>query len=659
MGAVKAFALRFLKRHVALVSFVAVASIAAAIVYELTHGGKPHRWVYDDPRLNYVDRTGDKPRAIWNEDEFECIGWRATYGCDPYGERDVTRDRKCDEPLSRVSGYCEVRNATSGEIFRVMLATCKSWRWYLVKQLTCNDARIFTDFSIRAAEYEHPPAIAAPLPPPKKKSADDKKKNNNQITAIENDTAPVSLKRGVVLIGFPKAIAGVYAIIRLLRFHGCALPVEVWIDPLEMHAKHSVLVELVNNYGVFLRVIEDPNATKFHAKPYTIYHSRFESVLFLDSDNIPVRDPTYLFDSPEFTKFGAMFWPDFWRPALDTPFNVQEQSALWQLLDMPFVDMFEQESGQVLVNKSMSAAAMSKLMFYSDNVPRLLTDWELVYGDKDLFRLAWLNTSTPFYFIQHTLALGGLYDKDEDFFCGISMIQRDPAGDFIFLHRNQAKLSGRRDQKVLITHYQKFTGGDGGATSLKRDLDKYRIQCKMHRLGQYICFLMNPKTLSGDATPFLIKSLDGTKYPQVEKQAIHFSIEGRSLLSKTEEAEIAVLEEKELQKQAAETAAELARKEHDNQTWYTLMFGGCVLLLGVLWKLNSYRKRQTLLPQQQQQQQQRPNRPTLGSKDLSLADDASSASSSSVTPSSSAANTANTVRRKRSMSIQYDDQHIL
>lgn len=655
MGVVKLFLLKFLKRHVVLVVFVSVATIIAAIVYELTNGGKPRASVFDDPRLNYVDLTGDKPREIWREDEFECLGWRATYNCDPYGERDHSRDRKCNEPMPRVSGYCEVRNATSGEIFRVMLATCKSWRWYLVKTLTCNDARLFSDFSIRAAEYQHPPAIAAPPVVPKKADTASKKKgNSNAAVAKVVDAAteaPVSFERGVVLIGFPKAIAGVYAIIRLLRYHGCALPVEVWIDPLEMHAKHSILVELVTKFNVFLRVIEDPNATKFHAKPYAIYNSRFESVLFLDSDNIPVRDPTYLFDSAEFTKFGAMFWPDFWRPAVDTPFNVHEQSALWQLLDMPFIDMFEQESGQLLVNKTKSAAAMSKLMFYSANVPRLLTDWELVYGDKDLFRLAWLNTSTPFYYVQHMVALGGLYDSEEDFFCGVAMIQRDPAGDFIFLHRNQAKLSGRRDQKVLITHYQKFTGGDGDATSLKRDLDKYRIQCKLRRLGQYICFLMNPKTVDGAATPFLIKSLDGTKYPQVEKQAVHFSIEGRSLLSKTEEAEIAAIEEKVLSKQAAESEAAVVAKKQADQTWYTLVFGGCVLLLGVLWKWNSYRKRQ-LLPQQQQmqQQQQRANRPSLGSKDLDMVEAASS--------SSSAAN-ANTVRRKKSMSIQYDDQHIL
>ena len=39
----------------------------------------------------------------------------------------------------------------------------------------------------------------------------------------------------------------------------------------------------------------------------------------LDSDNIPVRDPAFLFDSFEFKELGAVFWPDYWK---DQPENV-------------------------------------------------------------------------------------------------------------------------------------------------------------------------------------------------------------------------------------------------------------------------------------------------------------------------------------------------
>lgn len=40
----------------------------------------------------------------------------------------------------------------------------------------------------------------------------------------------------------------------------------------------------------------------------------------LDSDNIPARDPTFLFNSPEFRELGVVLWPDFFK---DQPENVR------------------------------------------------------------------------------------------------------------------------------------------------------------------------------------------------------------------------------------------------------------------------------------------------------------------------------------------------
>ena len=37
-----------------------------------------------------------------------------------------------------------------------------------------------------------------------------------------------------------------------------------------------------------------------------------EQVLMLDSDNLPLADPTYLFSEPLFKASGCLFWPDFW-----------------------------------------------------------------------------------------------------------------------------------------------------------------------------------------------------------------------------------------------------------------------------------------------------------------------------------------------------------
>ncbi|KAI9912267.1 hypothetical protein PsorP6_008847 [Peronosclerospora sorghi] len=336
----KTLVVRFLRRHLVLLLFLVTSSIIAAIVYDSTGGGKPKSWVYDDPALNAVDLEGpDRPRNLWTDEEFECLGWRATHNCDPYGPRDFARDRTCADPMPRSSGFCEVLNRTSGEILRVMLSTCKSWQWYLVPLLSCNDARRFTDFSIYAARYTHPP----PELPPRR--------------TLEGEEVD---KRGIVMIAYPKVVAGLYAIVRTLRFLGCALPVEVWIDPTEMRAEHSVLVELVKHYNA-----------------------------------------------------------------------------------------------------------------------------------------------------------------------------------------------------------------------------RYRIQCKMRRLGQYTCFMINPRTPDGSTTPSLIISLENTKYMSIEKYAIGYSIEGRGFLTSEEEAEVAKIEAEVQSTRDKETAAIMSARERSEKQTRTIFGAVIVVALGV------------------------------------------------------------------------------
>lgn len=51
----------------------------------------------------------------------------------------------------------------------------------------------------------------------------------------------------------------------------------------------------------------------FQIKADAIVQSSFEEVLYLDSDNIPLRDPAYLFDSALYKGPGQpqiVFWPD-------------------------------------------------------------------------------------------------------------------------------------------------------------------------------------------------------------------------------------------------------------------------------------------------------------------------------------------------------------
>lgn len=69
---------------------------------------------------------------------------------------------------------------------------------------------------------------------------------------------------------------------------------------------------------------------------------------------------------------------------------------LWELLDTPFVDMFEQESGQVLIDRVRHSAALELVNFYAFHEPNYLRKLDIFYGDKDLFRFAWMKLTLRF-----------------------------------------------------------------------------------------------------------------------------------------------------------------------------------------------------------------------------------------------------------------------
>lgn len=369
-----------------------------------------------------VDSSSDaaalaSPRTRWRPNEFECLGWIET---DDDG--DVVGRRECWQRVrTGDAGYCEVRNASSGEIFRVMHTTRLSLKDDV--RFTCELAQGFTEFRHLARTYAHDPPMA-----------------------IEDHPIP----HGIVIAVHERVLASAYASIRLLRAHGCALPIELWFRHSELARDNAVLQTLVDHFGpVTLRQIFDDRIEGFYVKAHALYYSRFANVLVLDADNFALRDPTFLFTSAAFTTHGAVFWPDFWRPS-NTIFNVHAQSLLWELLGLDPVDMFEQESGQVLVNRYASRPMLELVLFFATHTPRLLTKLQLVWGDKDLFRLAWLVAERSFFYVDARMPGSvGVVNHARERFCGMSMAQYDLSGrDVLFLHRNTRKLTGSGDKRI-------------------------------------------------------------------------------------------------------------------------------------------------------------------------------------------------------------------
>ena len=266
-------------------------------------------------------------------------------------------------------------------------------------------------------------------------------------------------------------------------------------------------------------------ANSYLSKPYAIAYSHFDQVLFLDSDNFPIKDPTYLFDTEEFRSNTAMFWKDFWSPKRND-YVLTEDSLVWELLGIDSSTAkqeMEMESGQMLIDRPKSIDALHALMFLTQTFSEWLEPLVLVWGDKDLFRLAWHMTHTPFHYIAQPPSLAGKdvvlkflsYDK----VCGITMVQHDPLGDPIFFHRNIAKLSKETDLSKVWEKGTKYVGTN-------EELE-YKIEGSPSYYLLHGCYHPKPSVRSS------FEEIDyrGSNVEYFEEKLLQFAREGFKLLA--------------------------------------------------------------------------------------------------------------------------------
>lgn len=98
------------------------------------------------------------------------------------------------------------------------------------------------------------------------------------------------------------------------------------------------------------------------------------------------------------------------------------------------------------MDRARHAAPLELVYFYAFHATNFLEKLEVVYGDKDLFRLAWMKLGTPFHMIETLPAMAGRAINGS--FCGMTMVQHDAEGEVLFLHRNQHKLTGERNERM-------------------------------------------------------------------------------------------------------------------------------------------------------------------------------------------------------------------
>lgn len=217
--------------------------------------------------------------------------------------------------------------------------------------------------------------------------------------------------RGIVIgCGGPQYFRDAFAVVAALRHHGCKLPVEFWhLGSVEIDANLArycqtlgircidatqLSLQRISPDGRELPGIKPPRILSgWELKPFSVLHSQFAQVLYLDADCVPLQDPTFLFDSPQLAEHAALFWPDL-PPRNPEPFSrVWIRPEVWDVFGMPMQWEQDFESGQFLIDKERAYDALVVTNWLNEHSDFF---YSMVYGDKSTYHLAWRFMDRPY-----------------------------------------------------------------------------------------------------------------------------------------------------------------------------------------------------------------------------------------------------------------------
>lgn len=293
------------------------------------------------------------------------------------------------------------------------------------------------------------------------------------VTEIEPFPARFSGRGIVICAGGVNYFTCAWININMLRRNGCTLPIEVWYSGTELNAEAITALE---GLDVRCRNCQDYTTsnlaalTSYAMKPFAILQSDFREVLYLDADNNCISDPTFLFENKKYQEYGTVFWPDFW--------TTDRHNPIWKIIDSEDDGSIEQESGQLLINKEKCWKELNLCLHFNLNKKDY---YRMLLGDKDTFRFAWKALRTPYYMIADGVGLCGLEESTVGF-CGMSMVQHDPAGKILFLHRNWFKWDIMKDDEIMWTTIKRYQPGTARLFKLKF-LTRGKIKLKFLDLG--------------------------------------------------------------------------------------------------------------------------------------------------------------------------------
>lgn len=280
--------------------------------------------------------------------------------------------------------------------------------------------------------------------------------------------------RGIVMVGSDKYSLMDILVISILREQGTTLPIEVMIP---WGSEDDDFCEKLTKYNA--KCIR-PIITKerwdllgisgYLIKIVTLLSTSFEDLLYLDSDNYPLRNVDHIFDIEPYKKTGFISWPDFWRRSTSPAFfkiagkkvgevvrnNIDVFSPVSQY-STGKEDLYSEvsyhdragtipdgssETSVILINKVKHLRTLMLAFYYNLNGNRayyhLLTQGNFGEGDKETFIAAAHVLDLPYYQVKTKPGIGGELLHGGKTPRGTSMMQFDPLIDYeLFLELTQ------------------------------------------------------------------------------------------------------------------------------------------------------------------------------------------------------------------------------
>ncbi len=189
--------------------------------------------------------------------------------------------------------------------------------------------------------------------------------------------------RGIVTSLYDKEFVSGYVQLREMARLGVTLPIQIWYRPGELSDAQIAIIDNLP-LNISFHHLLDKDVHPWATKMFAIYRSDFEEVMWIDTDNVPIRNPEFLFDDPEYKAKGSLFWRDV--SGVDRARLWHPEAPVWPVMRVPYNDCEEFEAGQFLINKTLCWEALGLALHF--NINHSIYYDILHFGDKDTFRFA-------------------------------------------------------------------------------------------------------------------------------------------------------------------------------------------------------------------------------------------------------------------------------